>query len=130
VETAGDPHALRLLRAQRSAAALLSFGFEPFEHLVVRPDERGDLDWATLHQAVPGGQQVDGAHPLDEALDRGERVAEQEEVGGQHHDECHHEVDELDECDRGVDRDGRQREQQRRHDEQRRVDREDPPEQR
>ena len=70
VEAARDAQPLGLLRGEGAAAALAPLGLEPVEHLVERVDDLDDLDAALLGQALPGPEQVDRAHPLDEPVDR------------------------------------------------------------
>jgi hypothetical protein len=75
-------------------------------------------------------KKVDLPHPLDQAMDWTESVTKENEVGREHYRERHREDDALDDRDRFVDRDRRQRQQQRRDGEQHGVDPEDPPEER
>ena len=130
VETARDPQPLGLLRTQRPLAALPPLGLEPVEHLVERAYELCDLDAATLDESLPGPEEIDRAHPLDQPVDRFDRMAKEKEVGREHDEQCQDEIDHLDERDRRVDRHRSQREQDGRDRKQRRVDREDPPDQR
>ena len=131
VQPARDAQPLRLLRCERAAAAVAALALESVEHLVEGVDHLDRLHAALFGQALPGPEQVDGPHPLDEPVDRGERRAQQQQVRGRasrarptttSSASTHRE--------RGVDATGEEREHERPDEQQRRVDREDPPEQR
>ena len=85
VEAARDPQPLRLLRRERPPAALAPLDLEPLEHLVERAHELRDLGAAPLGNPLARSQQIDGPHPLDEPVERSERLPEEEEVRGDHH---------------------------------------------
>ncbi len=130
MQAARDTQPLRLLRSERPPPTRATLDLEPAEHLVERANESGHLGAARLGQTLAGTQQIDRPHPADKTLERREDRPEQEKVQRKHQAERNHEIGHLDESDRGVDRHGSQSEQQRGRRQQRRVDDEDPPEQR
>jgi len=69
VEAAGDPPPLRLLGRERTAARLVPFRLQPFEHLIETLDELHHFRPAGLGQPLAGPEQVYRAHPLDKAVD-------------------------------------------------------------
>ena len=130
VQAARDSRALGLLRPQGARTALAPLRLQPVEHLVEDVNELTDLPSALLHEPLSRSQQVDRPHPLHEPLDRPQRVAKQQEVRGEHDGEADRDVRAFDEREGRVDSLSRQEDDERRDHEQRRVDREDPPQER
>ncbi len=129
VQVAGDPDAFGLLGGQHAPTALLALSLEPVEHAVEGGKDAADLVAAVDGQALTRPQQIDGLHTLGQPLQ------------GRHHppqkkcvrDQCDHEPADDDQrlhgCDRRVDLDRTEQQQERDRAEQAGVDGEDAPEQ-
>ena len=130
VEVARDPQSLRLLGCQCAAAALATLSLQSVEHLIEGGDRLGHLGAALLDQSLPGLQQVDRSHPLDQPLDGRQRPSQQQKVGDEHRDQADDEVERLDNRERRMNGPRGQHKHERADQQQPRVDREDAPDQR
>jgi hypothetical protein len=84
MQLAGQPAPLGLLGAHGAARAVAALVLQPVEHLVERLGQLAHvLGRRPDVQARAGRERVDRVHDPDQALQRCERVPDEDEIGGQ-----------------------------------------------